>query len=259
MKNNQLVSASTLTSSSLRSARRLSASLAVAALLAGPQTSLAQQAVCIDPPPIGGTPAVGAAPVGWAVAQNSPDIISGNGPWPGGSYTTSDVAGSSTSGGTMGLFLNESTSYVESWQTTLTGLTAGTTYQVAIEWQQATLAQDGGGSSWSGGQLRITVDGDSTDYTSTGSTAGDGWQPAVKIFTATGPTANLVLGHTPQSGLNGMVVADSGEACSIVGPTAPTAQIPTLPEFALGGLALLVALLGAVGLRSRRRNPQQMV
>jgi IPTL-CTERM motif len=226
-------------------------------LLAGTASA---QPVCLDPPPIGGAPAVGAAPIGWSVASNTPDIIAGNGLWPGGGYTVSDISGTSTSGGSMGLFLNETAAYVESWQTTLTGLTAGTTYQVAVEWQQATLSQIGGGTTWSGGQLRLTVDGNSTDYTSTGSIAADGWQPAVKVFTATGPTANLVLGHTPQAGLGfGMVVADSGAACSIVGPPVTSVTtIPTLSEIALGALSLLLALWGVVAVRNRRRNPNQM-
>ncbi|MEO8740167.1 MAG: IPTL-CTERM sorting domain-containing protein [Casimicrobiaceae bacterium] len=232
----------------------LCGSLVVVALMAVPQVSSAQ--VCIDPPPIGGAPAVSSAPVGWSVAQNSPDIIAGNGPWPGGGYTVSDISGNSTSGGTMGLFLSQP-GYVESWQTTLTGLVAGTTYQVAVEWQQATLAQNGGGSLWSGGQLRLTVDGNSTDYTSTGTVAGDSWQPAVKVFTAIGPTANLVLGHAPSS-LFGMVVADSGAACQIIGPPQVAATIPTLSEIALGALSLLLAVWGVVVLRNRRRNPGPM-
>jgi hypothetical protein len=241
--------------------KRLGISLAIAALMTGPQMSLAQQApICVDPPPIGGPPGVGVAPAGWSVAQNTPDIISGNGLWPGGGYTVSDITGTSTSGGTMGLFLNQDPGYVESWQTTLTGLTAGVTYQVAIEWQQATLAQNGGGSLWSGGQIRLTVDGNSTDYTSSGTIAGDTWQTAVKVFTATGPTANFVLGHTSQPGVFGMVVADSGGACSVVGgPQLTASGIPTLSEISLGAMAVLVALWGLVTMRSRRRLPNRMV
>lgn len=235
--------------------KRFMSALAVATLLLGANVSLAQ--TCIDPPPINGTPCVGCAPAGWAVAANTPDIISGNGLWPGGGYTVSDISGPSTSGGTMGLFLSQ-TGYVESWQTTLTGLTAGQTYQVAIEWQQATLAQNGGGSLWSGGQIRLTVDGNSTDYTSTGSVPGDTWQQAVKVFTATGTTANFVLGHTPTTTF-GMVVADTGNACSIGGPPQAPATIPTLSEIALGAMSLALALWGVVVLRNRRRNPNQMV
>jgi hypothetical protein len=157
----------------------------------------------------------------------------------------------------MGLFLSQP-SYVEAWQTTLPGLTAGQTYQVAVEWQQATLAQIGGGSLWSGGQLRLTVDGNSTDYTSTGTISGDGWQPAVKVFTATGTTANLVLGHTPTSAF-GMVVADSGAACSITGaPPTVVTTIPTLSEIVLGVLSLLLAVWGVAAVHNRHRNPNRM-
>jgi hypothetical protein len=237
--------------------KNFSSAWAVATLLLFTTVSLAQ--TCIDPPPIGGTPCVGCAPVGWAVAQNSPDIISGNGAWPGGGYTVSDISGNSTSGGSMGLFLSQA-GYVESWQTTLTGLTAGTTYQVAVEWQQATLSQIGGGTVWTGGQLRLTVDGNSTDYTSTGTVAGDTWQQAAKTFTAIGTTANLVLGHSPTN-LFGMVVADSGSGCSIGPPPPPqaAATIPTTSEIALGAMSLLLAIWGVVVLRNRRRNPNQMV
>lgn len=232
---------------------RLVFSLAIAAFMASPLPGFAQ--VCVDPPPIGGTPSVGAAPAGWSVAANTPDIVAGNGLWPGGGYTISDIGGTSTSGGSMGLFLSEPSGYVESWQTTLTGLTSGVTYQVAVEWQQATLTPNSGGTGWSGGHLRITVDGNSTDYTSTGSVAGDAWQLATKVFTATGPTANLVLGHTPEA-VYGMVVADSGGACSIANPpppqVTPPAIIPTLSEWSLMLLGLMLAAAATWRMRKSR-------
>lgn len=95
---------------SSRALTRLSAFLAIFGLMAGSQASFAQ--VCIDPPPIGGPQGVGTAPPGWSVAANTPDVVAGNGPWPGGGYTISDVSGTSTSGGTMGLFLNQDPGYV---------------------------------------------------------------------------------------------------------------------------------------------------
>lgn len=240
-----------------RAVKRAFAAVGVLAFAAA-QWSMAQ--TCVNPPPIGGAASVGAAPVGWSVASNSPDIVNGNGTWPGGGYTISDISGTSTSGGSMGLFLSEGTTYVESWQTVLTGLTAGQTYQVAVEWQQASLASIGGGGSgpWSGGKLRMTVDGNTTDYTSSGTTAGDAWQPATKTFVATGPTAVFVLGKTPEAGSNGMVVADSGAACSIVAPVvvAPAVNVPTLSAIGLGGVSLSAALWGIYGLRNRRRDDE---
>ena len=245
---------------SSRALARLSIPTAFAVLMTIAQPGFAQ--VCVDPPPIGGAPAVSAAPVGWQVASNSPDIIAGNGLWPGGGYTISDISGTSSSGGTMGLFLYEDPSYVESWQTTLTGLTAGVQYEVAIEWQQATLRPLSGVGGWSGGRIRLTVDGNSTDYVSNGSIAGDGWQTAVKVFTASGPTANFVLGHSPDPGTSGMVVADSGSGCAVVNGTAgPPPQlslpVPTLSEIGIALMALLVAVGGVLGIR-RRRNPNRM-
>jgi hypothetical protein len=258
LKTGSKITSPALAGSSSGPLRRFSTSLAIIALLAGSQPGFSQTAICVDPPPIDGTPSTNVAPAGWTVAQPSPDIVAGNGPWPGGTWTVSDVSGTSSSGGTMGLFL-EGGSTLESWQTTLTGLTSGTTYQVAIEWQQARLT--GGGSiTYDGGRLRMTVDGDSTDYTSSGSIAGDTWQTAVKVFTATGTTANLVLGAAAD-GFNGAVVADSGDACSVVVPPPepePAAPIPTLSEYALGALAVLVGLCGLLVMRGRRRNPNQM-
>ena len=62
--------------------------------------------VCIDPPPIDGPAAPSAAPVGWSVYSESPDVIVGNGPWPGFSgEEIYDISGPSTSGGTMGFFI----------------------------------------------------------------------------------------------------------------------------------------------------------
>jgi hypothetical protein len=231
--------------------KRSTASFAIVGLIAVPQLGFAQ--TCIDPPPIGGATGVSVAPPGWNVGQGSPDVINGNGLWPGGGYTISDIGGTSTSGGTMGLFLTESGTYVETWTTTLTGLTAGQQYQVAVEWQQATLLPNGGGSGWTGGTLRITVDGSSTDYTSSGSIAGDTWQVATKVFTATGSTALLELGHTPST-VSGMVVADSGAACQIVtgGGGPPTGlPVPTLSQWAL--IVLILALATFTGVALRRR------
>jgi len=219
--------------------------LAIAILVLVPQLGFAQ--VCVDPPAIDGAPAVGAAPAGWSVASFTPDIVAGNGPWPGGGYTISDISGTSTSAGSMGLFLNSGDTF-ESWQTTLTGLTSGVDYQVAVEWQQATLLP-----GWpDGGQLRMTVDGVHHDFTSSGSVAGDSWQVAQVVFTAGGTTANLVLGKTPEVG-DGAVVADSGEACSVVEPPGPATPVPTLSQTGLVAMALLIAFWGVLAVRNRRR------
>lgn len=144
---------------------------------------------CIELPSISGTPTVGAAPVGWNLWQITPDIINGNGPWPGGTYTVSDVNGVSSGGGAMGLFLQNGGSAptgAEGWQTTLTGLVPGNSYTVSCEWQQATLSS--GSTTYTEGDLLVTVDGVPTLFTSTGG-VNDPWQVASVTFIATGTTA----------------------------------------------------------------------
>lgn len=203
---------------------------------------------CIDPPPIGGPATPHAAPAGWSVYSNTPDVIVGDGPWPGLSgEVIYDVSGPSASGGTMGFFLGMgiNRSYYERWSTTLTGLTAGTTYRVALEWQQASIR---GGAVASGGGFQMTVDGNSTDYAPVGSAATDTWQTAVKTFVATGPTAQLIIGTAVTPGFNGAVVADSGAACSVVaGPTA----VPVSSPAGLAALGLLLAAGATFSLRRR--------
>lgn len=150
------------------------------------ESSFAQ--ICIELPPINSAPVVGGAPPGWSVWQESPDIISGNGPWPGGGYTVSDVNGTSAAGGTMGMFLHNggtSIALAEGWQTTLTGLTIGQSYSISCEWQQATLS---GFVTYSGGNLLVTVNGVPSLFTSSGG-ATDPWQVATVTFTATATTA----------------------------------------------------------------------
>jgi gliding motility-associated-like protein len=128
---------------------------------------------CIALPPINGTPAASTAPVGWTVWIPSPDIVAGDGPWPGGGgYITSDVDGISGAGGEIGMMLADASFGVtEGLETTLTGLTLGTNYSVSLEWQQAT-------------------DGVETTFESDGG-VDDLWQVATVTFIASGPTASF--------------------------------------------------------------------
>jgi hypothetical protein len=230
-------------------------SLSVASAILACSSIFAQQtAICIDPPPINGAPAAATAPAGWSIGQNTPDIVAGNGAWPGFTdFTLSDFSGASPSGGTVGVFIGQSdVSYVETWQTTLTGLTVGLTYQVALNWQQVSGREDAPGTlAWSGGQFRIVVDGNPTDYVGTGTAATDTWQVAVKTFVATSTTAVLEIGKTPETG-NGLVAADSGSACALAARR--VSEVPLASSTALGVLALGVSVWGLYGLRRRDRN-----
>jgi hypothetical protein len=243
----------------------LAISLALA--LASATSNAQQTPICIDPPAINGTPGAATAPAGWSapptysppIAPNTPDIIAGNGPWPGfAGFTISNVTGPSPSGGTMGNFLGDppvnSVTYVEFWSTTLTGLTPGQTYSVAVYWQQASGEDDPPNNdfAWSGGRLRMSVDGNPTDYTGVGTPATDTWQLAVKTFTATGTTAVFELGKTPEN-FFGMVVADTGNACAALGNSAVT-QVPTASPIALGAMGAGLLLWALYGLRRRERK-----
>ena len=66
-------------------------------------------------PSIEVTPSEGVAAAGWTIGNETPDIISGNGPWPGGfGYVVSNVSGASPQGGNMGLFINNDNGVVGS-------------------------------------------------------------------------------------------------------------------------------------------------
>jgi hypothetical protein len=163
-------------------------------------------------PSIDGSPAVAGASPGWNVGNETPDIISGNGPWPGGySYVVSNVSGVSPQGGTMGLFLNNSildfpTALGETWTTPLSGLEVGKTYSISVNWQQATLT---GGQTYDGGQLKMILNGVETLFTSTGTVGGDDWQTATLTFVASSANMTLEMG-VKESTTRGAIVIDSG-------------------------------------------------
>lgn len=150
-------------------------------------------------------------------------MVSGNGPWPGGGYTVSDVNGASASGGIMGLFLHNAGapgSQAEGWQATLTGLTPGTTYAISCEWQQCTLL---GGVNYGAGDLLVTVNGVPTLFNSVGGIT-DPWQVATVTFTAAATTAiyqfrvSELAGGTLPGYYGGAIVVDD-ISCSSLGMT----------------------------------------
>ena len=142
-------------------------------------------------PPMEGTPDDDIAPEGWTVAEISPDIIEGNGPWPMGTYTVADVDGGTVSGKSMGLFLSSDTTILEGWQTSLTKLKKDESYSFAFQWQQASLLS--GNDIWyQGGELLVIVDGDSTVFKSKKDVSDD-WQIAKIKFKAKSETANVII------------------------------------------------------------------
>jgi len=173
---------------------------------------------CINITPIDGTPCSWCAPAGWVVGTMvSPDIISGNGPWPSNPLNTiADVNGTPNGGGNFVMYISYGSSG-EYMETTLVGLTPGQLYSFNVEWQQATEIDKYGVTSSQGGQLDITVDGISSTYISTGG-INDNWQIATKTFTANTTTANVKLGIVPGSGAiggDGMIVTNE-YPCTII-------------------------------------------
>jgi hypothetical protein len=137
----------------------------------------------IDLPPIEGEPHDNAAPEGWGIYQESPDIINGNGPWPGATYHVENVNGGNVDGKTMGLFLANQGGIQEGWSLPLSNLKVGKQYEIRIQWQQATLT-DYASVTYKGGDLELSVDGVSKVFTSNAG-VNDTWQKASIVFTAT--------------------------------------------------------------------------
>ena len=149
-------------------------------------------------PEINGGAGINRAPAGWQMATHTPDIINGNGPWPGGNYVIIDIdGGNSPYGGSMGLFLEraDGSTPAESWKTLVSGLNKGENYTFRLAWQQATVKrEDGTGAIYSGGQLKVLVDGKENLFNAAGSAAGDGWQYADLSFVAEKNSSEIQIG-----------------------------------------------------------------
>lgn len=167
-------------------------------------------------PDIGGTAGINRAPEGWQLNTHTPDIISGNGPWPGGNYEVMDIdGGASPFGGNIGLFLEraDGSTPAESWKTKISGLTKAEKYTLRFSWQQSTVKKaDGAGAKYSGGQLLAVVDGKEYSFTSTGNIGSDGWQIADVEFTAQGTSADISVGVKSNTGNTDgeSIVVDTG-------------------------------------------------
>ena len=87
--------------------------------------------------------------------------------------------------------------------TNLTGLVVGKTYVYGMQWQQMrTMHIDENGSNYyfAGGQLVMSVGGQSQVFTSSG--LADGWNTALYSFTATSSTATLQVSINGLTGIN---------------------------------------------------------
>ena len=71
---------------------------------------------------------------GWSIVAPTPDVIVGDGPWPGGTYTMSDILGGPFEGSNMQLMLSGMPSTFESVGTTITGLVPGLSYTLSVRY-----------------------------------------------------------------------------------------------------------------------------
>ena len=168
-------------------------------------------AIPIELPSINSASAVNTAPDGWTISEPSPDIIDGNGPWPGGGWVASDISADSPFGNTMALSLSNTAGVNETISTTLSGLMPGQTYSFQVAWQQATLTNPNSSTTYSGGALQVAIDGEEQIFSSEGGAGSDDWQIETVTFTATSETATVELGIQDDSTF-GAIVIDTPEA-----------------------------------------------
>jgi VCBS repeat-containing protein len=163
-------------------------------------------------------------PTGWqALPNRTPDLNDyDNNAWKNVQgfpefYVQSQVDGRSTDGGQfVGLVYQSSGNASEGFFTTMSGLTSGTVYSVAVQWQQAVLATPSDTpqsvtESYNGGQLLISTTGQgnlSRSYTSTG--LNDGWQTAIYTFTASGTSQDITLQIDGANGISDSTARSKG-------------------------------------------------
>ena len=158
-------------------------------------------------------PCTGCAVDGWTVSEQSPDVIAGNGMWPGGTWDVSNVDGGPSEGSNMQLMLSGG-SVREGVSTTMTGLVIGGTYEVSIDYQGMTLTYNG--NTYQNGDFEMIVGG--TSYTYATST-GDTWATATVQFVAAGTTETIeiTINDLGDGTYGGGVVADHS-SLTLAGP-----------------------------------------
>ena len=186
----------------------------------------------IDKSDASGGPLDNRVPTGWTrLGNTTPDLNDyDNNAWKGQFgipffYVQSNVNGRSNDDGEfIGLVFSDEAKSSEGVVTAMSGLTVGTIYTVAVQWQQAVLTTPADSpdgvkkEGYYGGQLQIFTTGEGNVarvYTSSGVT--DGWQTALYTFTARGTTQNITLKiddgkGTDTTGANytgGYIVVDS--------------------------------------------------
>lgn len=192
-----------------------------------PKPAAAQTAtICLEAPTMnysGTPPTYGVAPAGWSVVNGYPSMVAATNPSATGSGgIINHISGPSRSGGAIVHVYGSGSSNYGAIQSSLTGLTIGQAYTVAIEWQR-TQVTNSGISYYLDGDLFIQVQGnDRQVYTSSLGAAADDWMIALYSFTATSNSAWIAVGVMADSGSqsskNPSIVFDAGNVCAQTGP-----------------------------------------
>jgi hypothetical protein len=168
---------------------------------------------CLEYPEIDGSECVVCTPEGWTeIGITSPDIIPGDGSWPGGGCIVDGLAGESPGGGNMILFVAVgSSNYEEGMETSVNGLIEGQQYGFGLYWQNVELINCG---NYTGGDLLIELDGEEYEFS-----GADEWEFIEICFVVSSSSVDIALSIISDGGFNALVV-DSPQ-CEQVTPCCP--------------------------------------
>lgn len=167
---------------------------------------------CLEYPEIGGAECVVCVPDDWDVLDvTSPDIIPGDGTWPGGNCMVELLGGESPGGGNMSLFVATGGFYEEGMETTVGGLDTGQEYGFGLYWQNVLLT---GCGIWEGGDLLIVIDGEEYEFS-----GADEWEFIEICFTPSSSSIDIQLSIIGTGGQNALVV--DSPTCEQVTPCCP--------------------------------------
>lgn len=135
-------------------------------------------------------PCTQCAPDGWRTTTPNPNVIVGDGAWPGGESIVSDVLGGPVAGSNMAILLHQNASLEEALSTTVSGLLPNQEYRYKVFTQACRLT--GSVTYTAAGTIaRAMVNGTSKAYTGS---AGDAWTPLEVTFAASATgTADIEL------------------------------------------------------------------
>jgi len=169
---------------------------------------------CLEYPPIDGAECVGCVPEGWEILGfTSPDIIPGDGTWPGGGCMIMELSGESPGGGNMVMFVGQSASgYEEGMTTTVSGLNTGQEYGFGLYWQNIAVNNCG---TWSGGDLLVEVDGEAFEFS-----GADEWEFIEICFTPSSESIEISMNIITDGVGDNALVIDSPQ-CDQVSTCCP--------------------------------------